>query len=246
MASSKRSSSSNKSAGKRATGTASRKRKSEEIQEAQDSALFHEIGLIALFVVMVLLFCCNFGIVGPVGNAVSGVLFGLFGLITYVLPLLIFFAASFWFANEGNPNAVRKLVSGVVLCVMVGVLCDLLTKGAGTLDTYNIKTLYENSRDNKTGGGVLSGSISYLLQHYLETIGTVLVVLLCSVVSLILLTEKSLLSSVKKGGSRVRELSREDAQRRREMNRRRREEQEEQRARRDEERARREERVGES
>lgn len=241
MASSKRSSSSNKSAGKRAAGTASRKRKQEEIQEAQDSALFHEIGLIVLFVVMVLLFCCNFGIVGPVGNAVSGVLFGLFGLITYVLPLLIFFAASFWFANEGNPNAVRKLVSGVVLCIMVGVLCDLLTKGAGTLDAYNIKALYENSRDNKTGGGVLSGSISYLLQHYLETIGTVLVVLLCSVVSLILLTEKSLLSSVKKGGSRVRELSKEDAQRRRERNRRRQEELEEQRVRREEERARREE-----
>ncbi|MCM1214351.1 MAG: DNA translocase FtsK [Lachnospiraceae bacterium] len=211
------------------------------MQESQDSALFHEIGLIVLFVAMVLLFCCNFGIVGPVGNAVSGVLFGLFGLITYILPLLIFFAVSFWFANEGNPNAVRKLVSGVVLCLMAGVLCDLLAKGAGTLDAYDIKAIYENSRDNKTGGGVISGSISYLLQHYLETIGTVLVVLLCSVVSLILLTERSLLGSVKKGGSRVRELSREDAQRRREMNRRRHEEQEEQRARREEERARREE-----
>ncbi|MCM1541262.1 MAG: DNA translocase FtsK [Blautia sp.] len=244
MASSNRTSSSNKSTNKKTTGTTSRKRKTEEIQEtqdSQDSALFHEIGLIVLFIAMVLLFCCNFGIVGPVGNAVSGVLFGLFGLITYILPLLIFFAVSFWFANEGNPNAVRKLVSGIVLCLMLGVLCDLLAKGAGTLDTYNIKAIYENSRDNKTGGGVISGSISYLLQHYLETIGTVLVVLLCSVVSLILLTEKSLLSSVKKGGSRVRELSREDAQRRREMNRRRHEEQEELRARREEERARREE-----
>ena len=40
---------------------------------------------------------------------------------------------------------------------------------------------------------------------------------MCSVVSLILLTEKSLLSSVKRGGSRVRELSREDAARRREQ-----------------------------
>lgn len=242
MASSKRASSSNKSVGKRAAGTASGKRKqADAAQEAQDSALFHEIGLIVLFVAMVLLFCCNFGIVGPVGNAVSGVLFGLFGFIAYVLPLLIFFAVSFWFANEGNPNALRKLISGVVLCVMAGVLCDLLAKGAGTLDAYNIKTIYENSRDGKSGGGVLSGSISYLLQHYLETIGTVLVVLLCSVVSLILLTEKSLLSSVKKGGSRVRELSREDALRRREMNRRRHEEQEEQRVRREEERARREE-----
>jgi len=238
---SNRTSSSNRKASGKTSRTASRAKKADEVREAQDSALFHEIGLIVLFIVMVLLFCCNFGIVGPVGNAVSGVLFGLFGLITYVLPLLIFLAVSFWFANEGNPNAVRKLVSGIVLCIMLGVLCDLFAKGAGTLDTYNIKTIYENSRDGKTGGGVLSGSISYLLQHYLETIGTVLVVLLCSVVSLILLTEKSLLSSMKKGGSRVRELSREDAQRRREMNRRRHEEQEEQRIRREEERARREE-----
>ncbi len=242
MASSNRTSASNrKGTGRKASGTGSGKRKAAAAQEAQDSALFHEIGLIVLFVAMVLLFCCNFGMIGPVGDAVSGVLFGIFGLITYVLPLLIFLAASFWFANEGNPNAVRKLVSGVVLCIMLGVLCDLFAKGAGTLETYSIKTIYENSRDGKTGGGVLSGSISYLLQHYLETIGTVLVVLLCSVVSLILLTEKSLLGSVKRGGSRVRELSREDAQRRREINRRRREEQEEQRARRDEERARREE-----
>ena len=241
MASSKGTSSSNRGTGKKASGSASRKRKAAAAQEAQDSALFHEIGLIVLCVVMVLLFCCNFGIVGPVGDAVSGVLFGIFGLITYVLPLLVFLAASFWFANEGNPNAVRKLISGVVLCIMLGVLCDLLTKGAGTLDSYNLVTIYENSRNGKTGGGVLSGSISYLLQHYLETLGTVLVVLLCSVVSLILLTEKSLLSSVKKGGSRVRELSREDAQRRREINRRRHEEQEELRARKEEERARREE-----
>ncbi len=239
---SNRTSSSNKrtsgTASRTTSRTASRKKKADM---AQDSALFHEIGLIVLFVAMVLLFCCNFGIVGPVGNAVSGVLFGLFGLLAYVLPLLIFLAASFWFANEGNPNAVRKLVSGIVLCVMLGVLCDLFAKGAGTLETYDIKTIYVNSRDGKTGGGVISGSISYLLQHYLETIGTVLVVLLCSVVSLILLTEKSLLSSVKKGGSRVRELSREDAERRREVNRRRHEEQEELRARREEERARKEE-----
>lgn len=237
MASSKKTSSSNK----RTSETTSRKRNTDAEREAQDSVLFHEIGLIVLFIAMVLLFCCNFGIIGPVGNAISGVLFGFFGLIAYILPLLIFLAASFWFANEGNPNAVRKLISGIVLCIMLGVICDLFARGAGTLDTYSVKAIYENSRDGKNGGGVVSGSISYLLQHYLETLGTVLVVLLCSVVSLILLTEKSLLNSVKRGGSRVRELSREDAERRREVNRRRREEQEEHRARRDEERAKRDE-----
>ena len=156
MASSKRTSSSNK----RAAGTSSRGKKADAARNAQESALFHEIGLIVLFVVMVLLFLCNFGVIGPAGDAVSGALFGIFGLIAYAVPLLLFLAVAFWFANEGNPNAVRKLVSGVVLCLMLGVLCDLLAKGASSLDTYSVKTIYENSRDAKAGGGVLSGSIS--------------------------------------------------------------------------------------
>lgn len=234
---SRRTSSSNN---KRTTGSSrpgSRGKKTENRQTAaQDSALFHEIGLIVLFVAMVILFCCNFGIIGPVGDAISGFLFGVFGFMAYAAPVLLFVAVAFWFANEGNPNAARKLIAGIALFFMLGIVCDLITKNASALESYNVKALYESCRDEKSGGGVISGSISYMLQHYLETIGTVLVVLLCSVVSLILLTEKSLIASVKSGGSRVRERSREDARRRREYAQIRRQEQEELRARKEEER----------
>lgn len=217
------------------TGTRTQRKKQDAKQAAQDSALFHEIGLIVLFAAMLFLFCCNFGIIGPVGDAISGFLFGMFGLTAYVAPFMLFLAVAFWFANEGNPNAVRKLVAGCVLFVMLGIVCDLFAQNTGALESYSAKAIYESSRDAKAGGGILSGSLSYLLQHYLETIGTVLVVLLCSVISIILLTEKSLLDGVKRGGSRVRELSREDAERRRENARIRREEQEALRARREEE-----------
>ena len=184
---------------------------------AEDGALFHEIGLIALFVLMVILFCCNFGIIGPVGDAVSGFLFGVFGFTAYAAPILLFLAVAFRFANEGNPNAVRKMIAGFVLFLMLGAVCDLIVKGSAGMTGYNVKTIYESCRDAKNGGGILGGSISFLLQHYLGTLGTVLVVLLCSVISLILLTERSLLKSVREGGSRMRELSREDAERRREI-----------------------------
>lgn len=216
--------------------TTSRKTQTDPEQMAKDSALFHEIGLIVLFVAMVLLFFCNFGIIGPVGDAISGFLFGLFGFTAYAVPVLLFLAVAFWFANEGNSNALRKLIAGIVLFIMLGIVCDLVVKNAASMTEYSIQTLYEVSRDTRSGGGVLGGSFCYLLLHYLETIGTVLVVLLCSVVSLILLTERSLLDSMKNGGSRMRELSREDAERRREQNQVRRQEHEEQRARREEER----------
>ena len=176
----KRTSSSNRT---RKSTTNSRSRQAQ--RTAQDSELFHEIGLIVLFVVMVILFCCNFGIIGPVGNAISGVLFGIFGFTAYIAPIVIFLAVAFWFANEGNPTAVRKMIAGVVLFLMLGVICDLIARTAGSMEQYDIKLLYTNCSTGKKGGGILAGSICYLLLHYLETVGTVLVVLLCSVISLI-------------------------------------------------------------
>lgn len=228
----KKTSSSKKRSGK----SNSNRRQANAYQAAQDSALFHEIGLIVLFVAMVVLFCCNFGIIGPVGDAVSAVLFGLFGLTAYIAPILIFLALAFWSANEGNPTAVRKVIAGLVLFVMAGVICDLIAGNASGLEKYDIKAIYGYSSVSKKGGGVIAGSLTYLLHHYLETIGTVLVVLLCSTVSFILLTEKSLLSSVKNGGSRMREHTRAEAGRRKEAAELRRQEQEALRARREEER----------
>ena len=232
----KRTSSSNRT---RKSTTNSRSRQAQ--RTAQDSELFHEIGLIVLFVVMVILFCCNFGIIGPVGNAISGVLFGIFGFTAYIASIVIFLAVAFWFANEGNPTAVRKMIAGVVLFLMLGVICDLIARTAGSMEQYDIKLLYTNCSTGKKGGGILAGSICYLLLHYLETVGTVLVVLLCSVISLILVTERSFLNSMRNGGDRIRELSREDAVRRRENAQIRRQEQEERNSQREEARRIREE-----
>ena len=190
---------------------------------------------------MVILFCCNFGIIGPVGNAISGVLFGIFGFTAYIAPIVIFLAVAFWFANEGNPTAVRKMIAGVVLFLMLGVICDLIARIAGSMEQYDIKLLYTNCSTGKKGGGILAGSICYLLLQYLETVGTVLVVLLCSVISLILVTERSFLNSMRNGGDRIRELSREDAVRRRENAQIRRQEQEERNSQREEARRIREE-----
>lgn len=233
----KRTSSSRKSSGKSNTRSKNTKAK----QAAQDSALFHEIGLIILFVVIVFLFCCNFGIIGPVGNAISAVLFGLFGFTAYIAPIMLFVAIAFWFANEGNPTAIRKLIAGTVLFIMLGIICDLIAGNATGMEEYDIKALYTMCSEAKKGGGVIAGSLCFVLLQCLETIGTILVVFLCGTISLILLTEKSLLNKVRDGGSRIREHSRESAELRKEYAEIRRQEQEEARVRKEEERSKREE-----
>ena len=57
--------------------------------EPMDLAIRNEILLIVFLALAVILFLCNFGIVGSVGNAVSGAMFGLFGLTAYITPVII-------------------------------------------------------------------------------------------------------------------------------------------------------------
>jgi S-DNA-T family DNA segregation ATPase FtsK/SpoIIIE len=166
----------------------------------QDGALFHEIGLIVFFVAMVFLFLCNFGLIGFAGNLISGFLFGIFGFTAYLAPVVLFLGVSFWSANVGSGAAIRKLAAGITLFLMLGVICSFIAMGADGSDTYDFIYLYENSSTHKAGGGILAGSLAYLFRHYLGAVGASLLVILFSVISFILLTEKSLLVMVRRGG----------------------------------------------
>lgn len=202
----------------------------------QESALFHEVGLILLFAVAVILFLCNFGVIGPAGDAISDVLFGLFGYLSYIVAIAVFLGAAFWSANGGSLAAVRKIVAACVLFFMAGILCEMLFGNALQMEEYNFIEIYKNNSMNRKGGGVLAGSLAFGLHSFLDTLGTVLIVIILSMISIVLLTEHSLIDSMKNGGKRVAELSKEDAERRREQAMQRRLETEEERRRREEER----------
>ena len=233
---------SKKSTTRRKSSSSRSSRQQERVYTEQETELFHEISLILFFAVAVVLFLCNFGILGPVGKGISSILFGLFGLPAYAFSILLFLAIAFFSANGGSPAAVRKIVAGAILYCMAGVICELIAGDPDIMkESYSIKALYQFSSEEHTGGGALFGSLAYLLLHFLDTIGTVLVVLIVCLISVILLTEKSFVKGVKNGSKRVVELSREDAQRRKELMESRREEAEEERIRREEERHRREE-----
>ena len=232
---------SKKSTTRRKSSSSKSSRQQERVYTEQETELFHEISLILFFAVAVVLFLCNFGILGPVGKGISSILFGLFGLPAYAFSILLFLAIAFFSANGGSSAAVRKIVAGAILFCMAGVICELFGDYIYGLEKYNIVEIYKHCSEEHAGGGVLFGSLAYLLLHFLDTIGTVLVVLIVCLISVILLTEKSFVKGVKNGSKRVVELSREDAQRRKELMESRREEAEEERIRREEERHRREE-----
>ncbi len=233
----KKNSSGTRSYQRRSGSAGSKSRKSEPM----DVAIRNEIGLIVLFAVAIFLFVCNFGVAGVVGNTISNVMFGIFGLTAYVMPLALFLMIAFGMVNSGNLIAIRKLVAGTFLVLMIGVVCELFTGAPQAAESYQIKDIFLSCSEKHLGGGVIGGSIAFLLYRFLGMIGTILVILVAVIISLVVLTDKSFVSGVKTGGRKVYERSREDAAYRRERARARREEMEEEKKRREEERRLREE-----
>lgn len=78
------------------------------------SAITSEIILIGVLALTILLFLCNFGVIGVIGNQISRVMFGIFGTMAYALPVLAFIAIAFGISNQGNRIASMKLTAGII------------------------------------------------------------------------------------------------------------------------------------
>ena len=229
----KKSSASGRSSSQKKKGSSSSKRNAAQIQG--QNAIVNEVILIGVFALTILLFLCNFGVIGVVGDKISRVMFGIFGLTAYALPILAFVAIAFGISNQGNRVAYMKLTAGIVLFLLIGVVCALISQGSVSMAEYSLKDIYTDSADHRTGGGVISGSVAWLLQHFLGLIGTVLLVLVLAIICTVIITERSFVNSVKNSGRYVYETAKTDAILYRERSERRREENQERYARRQEE-----------
>ena len=195
----------------------------------EEDKIGKELLLLVLFTAVVLLFLCNFGVIGPVGDGLSGILFGLFGFIAYVAPFLIFLLAAFGISNKGNPLAMWKLAATIVLLLCIMCLLHLFQQDMGALEGYSPMEFYRLGKEDRRGGGIIGGSLAYLLYSLLDTLGAVLIVMVLLLASLVVLTGKSLVSGMQKSGQQMLSSAREDMQQYRENARRKRQEQEERR-----------------
>ena len=210
---------------RKSTGTGSRSRVSKASGgEPLDNNLKSEIIFISMFAVVVFLFLCNFQIMGKIGAAVSRFMFGMFGLPAYITPVFLFLVIYFGISNFGSAVAVRKIISGIVLYFVAGMICEMVSVQVLEAE-YSVKEIYLRSAEGRGGGGVVSGSLTYLSHQYLGSVGTVLLLIVLAIIAFVIITNRSFVSGVKSGGEKIYNLSRsEEAMNRREQNRLRREE----------------------
>lgn len=219
-ASRSRSSSKSTSKGTRKTTSNSRGRKApaKTARKNVDIAVKSEVVLILIFAAAIFMFLCIIGLIhGAAATGISNVMFGVFGLLAYLIPILIFVGFAFGISNKGNTVAIVKMVSGVVLIFLLGILAYMLMKQESMITGDSlVKELYETSVENRAGGGVLFGSIAHGLYQLIGFGGTLFVAIVLGIVCVVFITEKSFLSGVRKGGAYLYESAKEDAARMRE------------------------------
>ncbi len=182
--------------------------------EPESSFLPAEVFILTSFAVAVLLFLSNFRLCGSLGGVLRSVQLGLFGMVGFTAPILIFVGTCFALANRGSSLAHVKLAA-----VIVGVwaLCGLaeMLFGAGYVPGQKISEIYGRCAESGLGGGVLGGVLVVGIGSLLGSIGVYLILLAVLVICAVCITEKSVVSVVKRGGGKAYQYAKEDADRRR-------------------------------
>ena len=208
---------------KKTTGTtASKARK----QREQQQSFRNEVILWITLAVCIVLLLANFGIGGKIGSGVSSFFFGIFGLMAYVFPICLFLAVVFAVSNQENKVAAVKIVAAVLfvsfLCLFVQMVTDS-SKEAGAISAF------QYGFDSKAGGGIIGGLLEQLLCPNFGVPGTYVIDIIVLIISLVLITERSIMKGMQKGGKVIYDSAKDDAIRRMDAAKERREEREKER-----------------
>ncbi len=190
--------------------TSSVRASAKQVEEGTDFK--DEIALLVLILVSILMLLSIFGAGGKVGGWVSGFLFGLFGLSTYIFPIFLFFTASLYRFNASNAPVKRRVVSSVFLYLCLISLVELV---AGHENVTKVLDYYKLSSETKRGGGLMGGWISHAIRYLFGDAGAFAILIILSMIFFVLITGKLLLSILREKttehiGNRRREMAEED------------------------------------
>ncbi|MGI6020150.1 MAG: DNA translocase FtsK [Lachnospiraceae bacterium] len=152
-----------------------------------------DILVLTVLVISILLFISNFNFSGSVGRIVGGFTKGLFGIMSYVFPFVLFFGFSFYTVNKGNYLIRRKCIGLFLTFVFVCALFQLLIAGVDKNDT--IASFYTAAADGYISGGLLGGIVVFLFSKPFSTAGAYIFTFAGLILSIIILTQKPILKN---------------------------------------------------
>lgn len=175
------------------------------------SIISSDVKIITGFAIVILLELSNFSLIGRFGNAISGFMFGIFGLFAYIVPILVFIAIGFFIANVSSRNAMMKLGAAIVLFITLCTFLQLVY--AGKDYGFRLTGVFNACSMDKNGGGMLGGLFATILYSTIGIYGAFIVVVALILISMVIISEKSLINSVKHGSRQMYDSARKDFKR---------------------------------
>lgn len=178
-------------------------------KKKESSAIANDVKIIAFLTVAVILTLSNFSLCGTLGDTVSRVLFGVFGITAYIVPAGAFIAAMFIAANISSKTAMKKLIAAFVLFLMICTMLQLWASGT-TRGLIREESFYRLCAEKKTGGGAVGGAIASLFCMTVGIYGAYIVTIAVILVTMVVITNKSLINGVKNQSRRMYDNARDD------------------------------------
>lgn len=177
----------------RSTGT----RRKQTPKKTQQEVFSDGIMLAVVVAISIFLICCNMGLCGVLGSFVSRLMFGLFGLVQFVLPILI--SAAFILAVVYNYSAyiLRKITFSGVFMLFICALCHMSVHISWGFKDNGIIQSYIYSSEHKSAGGAIGAIVTGIFYPLLAKGGTWVFVILVLVILFFIIAGTSVIDLVK-------------------------------------------------
>jgi len=188
---SRRSSGSGNTTNRRTTQTRKRNNKKKRFTNEELLLINYSVIIGSVFM-CILLFLCNFGKVGVFGKVISSIMFGAFGWLAYVFPVLLLVLALLWIAKQSDKSIKIKIIAFIVLFFSIGIIIEMFSGVSKELDSFDIKSFIERGYEEHSGGGLICGVVGYGVNKLFDTPITVAINILIALISFLVIFGSSI------------------------------------------------------
>ncbi|MBR5659733.1 MAG: DNA translocase FtsK 4TM domain-containing protein [Lachnospiraceae bacterium] len=180
-----------------------------------DVTLRNEILVLLMFALSILLFLSNFKLCGPIGELLKNLTFGLFGIIGYIVPVLIIIATVYYIIKRKETSiSAGKIVCMATMVVSVCTFTELL-RHSGADSDMSIGAIYKTAMEGK-GGGLIGCILVKILVPIFGIIASYVIDIVIFLIAVVLLTRFSITEAIKERSTSVARHANRDLEVRRE------------------------------
>ena len=165
-------------------------------KQVQDNQLRNDCIILFSIACAIILILTNFNLAGTLGRGIKWFMFGVFGVIEYIFPLVLAASVIFLMVNRDLIRVARIKTAAAygLFVVLCGMIQRVYNKPA--IMESNVGEVFTYCADYKAGGGFLGGVLCKALSP-IGAIGTFVILMILAIICIVIITEKSFVSGLK-------------------------------------------------